>query len=163
MDVLEYWRLRERPFEATWDARFFFQSKDHDEALNRLGILVGEETMLFGMLTGEVGCGKTLTRAVFTERLEEQRFKVVAQENPRFTSNRSTSATRWIIFVAASRQRGIRRASCSQLMRLNVRSRPRAALVMISTNEQLKRVSLLQKALSSLDEGGCAYHIATSC
>lgn len=87
MEVLEYWNLRERPFEATWDTRFFFQSKDHDEALNRLGFLVGEETMLFGMLTGEVGCGKTLTRAVFTERLEEQRFKVVTQENSGFSFN----------------------------------------------------------------------------
>lgn len=87
MELLPYWSLRERPFEATWDTRFFYQSKDHDEALNRLGFLVGEGTMLLGMLTGEIGCGKTLTRAVFTERLEEQRFKVVTQENSGFTFN----------------------------------------------------------------------------
>lgn len=85
MDLLAYWNLRERPFEPTWDTRFFFQSRDHDEALNRLTFLVGERTMLFGMLTGEIGCGKTLTRAVFSERLDSRRFCVVTQENSAFT------------------------------------------------------------------------------
>lgn len=85
MDLLSYWKLRERPFETTWDIRFFFQSRDHDEALSRLGFLVGEQTMLMGMLTGEIGCGKTLTRAVFTDRLDPQRFRSVVQENSAFT------------------------------------------------------------------------------
>ena len=85
MDLLSYWNLRERPFETTWDIRFFFQSRDHDEALSRLGFLVGEQTMLIGMLTGEIGCGKTLTRAVFTDRIDKQRFLVSVQENSAFT------------------------------------------------------------------------------
>lgn len=85
MDLLAYWNLRERPFEPTWDTRFFFQSRDHDEALNRLTFLVGERTMLFGMLTGEIGCGKTLTRAVFSERLDPRRFCVSTQENSAFS------------------------------------------------------------------------------
>ena len=85
MDLLEYWNLRERPFEPTWDTRFFFQSRDHDEALNRLTFLVGERTMLFGMMTGEIGCGKTLTRAVFAERLDPRRFCVATQENSAFS------------------------------------------------------------------------------
>ncbi|MDB6017051.1 MAG: peptidoglycan-binding ATPase [Pedosphaera sp.] len=87
MDLLPYWNLRERPFETTWDTRFFFQSRDHDEALDRLTFLVEEQTMLFGMLTGEIGCGKTLTRSVFTERLESRKFRVVTQENSAFTFN----------------------------------------------------------------------------
>jgi general secretion pathway protein A len=85
MDLLAYWNLRERPFEPTWDTRFFFQGREHDEALSRLSFLVGEQTMLFGMLTGEIGCGKTLTRAVFAERLEQRRFCVVTQENSSFS------------------------------------------------------------------------------
>lgn len=85
MDLLAYWNLRERPFEPTWDTRFFFQSRDHDEALNRLTFLAGERTMLFGMLTGEIGCGKTLTRAVFSERLDPRRFCVATQENSAFS------------------------------------------------------------------------------
>src|SRR5277367_3492685 len=87
MDLLPYWNLNERPFETTWDTRFFFQSRDHDEALERLAFLVEEQTMLFGMLTGEIGCGKTLTRAVFTERLEARKFSVVTQENSAFSFN----------------------------------------------------------------------------
>jgi general secretion pathway protein A len=39
------------------------------------------------MLTGEIGCGKTLTRAVFTERLEARKFRVVTQENSAFRFN----------------------------------------------------------------------------
>jgi general secretion pathway protein A len=87
MDLLSYWNLHERPFETTWDTRFFFQSRDHDEALERLTFLVEEQTMLFGMLTGEIGCGKTLTRAVFTERLEARKFRVVTQESSAFRFN----------------------------------------------------------------------------
>lgn len=87
MDLPSYWNLRERPFETTWDTRFFFQSRDHDEALERLTFLVEEQTMLFGMLTGEIGCGKTLTRAVFSERLEAKKFRVVTQENSAFRFN----------------------------------------------------------------------------
>jgi len=83
-DLLEYWNLRERPFEATWDTRFYFQSRDHDEALNRLAYLVGERTMNLGMLTGEVGCGKTLTRAVFMSRLDPKQFAVIVQDTSAF-------------------------------------------------------------------------------
>jgi general secretion pathway protein A len=83
-NFLEYWNLRERPFEATWDARFYYQSRDHEEALNRLLFLVGEQSMNMGMLTGQVGCGKTLTRAVFMQKLDPHRFCVVAQENSNF-------------------------------------------------------------------------------
>lgn len=84
MDLLAYWNLRERPFEATWDIRFFFPSRSHDEALNRLCFLVGEQSMNMGMLTGEIGCGKTLTRSVFMRRLDPLRFYVVTQENSSF-------------------------------------------------------------------------------
>jgi general secretion pathway protein A len=85
MELLTYWNLRERPFENTWDTRFFFQSRDHDEALSRLAFLVTEQTMLMGMLTGDIGCGKTITRAVFAERLDARRYHIVTQENSAFT------------------------------------------------------------------------------
>ncbi len=85
MDLLTYWNLKERPFEATWDTRFFYQSPAHDEALNRLCFLVAERTMNLGLLTGEIGGGKTLTRAVFSERLDPHQFQVVTRENSGFT------------------------------------------------------------------------------
>jgi general secretion pathway protein A len=84
MNLLEHWHLRERPFEATWDTRFFFSSADHEEALNRLIYLVEEGSMNLGLLSGEIGCGKTLTRAVFAARLNPARFQVVTLENSSF-------------------------------------------------------------------------------
>ena len=85
LDLLAHWNLAERPFEPTWDSRFFFQGRQHDEALSRLEFLAGEQTMLFGMLTGEFGCGKTITRAVFAEQLDPQFFQVVTIENSSFS------------------------------------------------------------------------------
>lgn len=88
MDLLAHWGLTERPFEPTWDTRFFYQGREYDEALSRLDFLAGEQTMLLGLLTGEVGCGKTVTRAVFAERLAEQpEFQVVTLENSAFSFN----------------------------------------------------------------------------
>jgi general secretion pathway protein A len=87
VEFLEHWRLRERPFEPTWDPRFFFQGQAHDEALHRLSFVVSEQTMLLGMLTGDIGCGKTLTRAVFADRLDRRQFRVVTHENSSFSFN----------------------------------------------------------------------------
>jgi general secretion pathway protein A len=84
MDLLRHWNLRERPFEATWDTRFFFAGPEHEEALSRLLYLVGETTMNIGLLTGEIGSGKTLTRAVFAGRIDPIRFEVVTVENAGF-------------------------------------------------------------------------------
>jgi general secretion pathway protein A len=87
VEFLEHWSLRERPFEPTWDPRFFFQGRAHDEALQRLSFVVSEQTMLLGLLTGEIGCGKTLTRAVFADRLDRRQFRVVTHENSSFSFN----------------------------------------------------------------------------
>jgi len=87
VEFLEHWRLRERPFEPTWDSRFFFQSRAHNEALERLSFVVSEQTMLLGLLTGEVGCGKTLTRAVLADRLDSRQFLVITHENSAFDFN----------------------------------------------------------------------------
>lgn len=84
-DFLGHWKLRERPFEGTWDTRYFFASREHDEALHRLLYLVEENTMNLGLLSGEIGCGKTLTRAVFSERLDPRKYRVVTLENSGFS------------------------------------------------------------------------------
>jgi len=39
------------------------------------------------LVSVSASCGKTLTRAVFTERLESRKFRVVTQENSAFTFN----------------------------------------------------------------------------
>jgi general secretion pathway protein A len=84
MDQLAYWNLTTRPFEATWDSEFYFHSPEHEEALERLTFLVSEESMNLGMLSGEIGCGKTLLRGLLAQRLDENRFEVVVQESSGF-------------------------------------------------------------------------------
>ena len=82
--LCEYWSLNERPFEPVTDARFYFQSRSHEEALARLGYLIEEETMYMGMLSGEIGCGKSLTRQVFARQIDSSRHLAVQFENSAF-------------------------------------------------------------------------------
>jgi len=84
MDLLGFWRLRERPFESVWDSRFFFPSRAHEEARHRLSYLVSEQTMNVGLLTGDIGCGKTLTCAVFREQIDPVRYCVAAFNHVQF-------------------------------------------------------------------------------
>lgn len=82
--LLAYWNLRERPFELITDGRFFFQSSEHREALARLRYLVAERTMYAGLLSGEIGCGKSITGRVFATTLDPAQFAVVVFENAHF-------------------------------------------------------------------------------
>jgi len=86
MDLLRHWNLRERPFERRGIRVFFYAGPDHEEALSRLLYLVSETTMNLGLLTGEIGSGKTLTRAVFAGRIDATRFHVLTVEIPASSS-----------------------------------------------------------------------------
>jgi general secretion pathway protein A len=83
--LLQHFGLLARPFEIVTDARFFFASREHEEALARLLYLVDQESMYFGMLTGEIGAGKSITRKVLTERMDRRRHYVVEFENSGFS------------------------------------------------------------------------------
>ncbi len=87
IDYLEYWGLKEKPFENTTDPDFFYESYDHIEALERLFYIVEEGNMNFGMLTGEIGCGKTITRSVFKKRLSPLQYDVIDMENANLPFN----------------------------------------------------------------------------
>ncbi len=88
MDVLRHWGLRERPFETTFDPRFFFASAAHEEALARLELLADDGDMGFGLLTGEIGTGKTFAAAVYAQSLAlspgRRRFAPVLLTNSGF-------------------------------------------------------------------------------
>lgn len=84
-DFLHHWQLDAKPFEATWDTRFYYRSPQHQEALDRLLYLASEKTMNLGMLTGDIGCGKTLTSAVLAQSLDPCSFIVVSCENSGFS------------------------------------------------------------------------------
>jgi len=69
------------PFENTRDARYFFPSAGHAEALARLQFLAEDRNMGMGLLTGEIGSGKTLLRTVLHARLSPESHVRVSIEN----------------------------------------------------------------------------------
>jgi len=68
VDPLSHWGLERAPFDTVLDPGCFFPSDDHSEALSRLEYLAAQGGSQLGLLTGEIGCGKSLTRAVFATR-----------------------------------------------------------------------------------------------
>jgi general secretion pathway protein A len=87
MHDITYWGLQEKPFEETCNTRFFFESDDHREALDRMVYIVNDRNMNMGLLTGEVGCGKTITKNVLRSSLPAHSFEVIDFENSSFTFN----------------------------------------------------------------------------
>lgn len=84
MNYREYWGLAEAPFENIHDPRFFYRSPDHMEALERLHYLIEDHNMGFGMLSGEIGSGKTLLANVLVEMLPITHYEVVFTANSNF-------------------------------------------------------------------------------
>nr|MBP9823683.1 hypothetical protein [Thermoanaerobaculia bacterium] len=71
------WGLERAPFEGAADPDFFFPSEGHAEALARLEYLARERGAQLGLLTGEIGCGKRLVRALFAAASAP--FRLLAQ------------------------------------------------------------------------------------
>jgi general secretion pathway protein A len=69
------------PFDSTRDTRYFFPSAGHAEALSRLTFLADDRNMGMGLLTGEIGSGKTLLRTVLHAHLSPQSHVRVSIEN----------------------------------------------------------------------------------
>jgi len=67
---LEFYGLREKPFNPTPDPRFLYLSTGHRDALAQLKYGVRERRG-FLMLTGEVGTGKTTLLRTLLEQLDE--------------------------------------------------------------------------------------------
>ena len=82
---LAYFGLKEKPFEIVTDPRFYYASREHREALARLTYLVDQQSMYFGMLTGEIGSGKSITRRVFSANIDWNSHYVVEFENSAFS------------------------------------------------------------------------------
>ena len=78
---LEYWGLERFPFDNVADPSFFYLSESHEEALSRL-IYASEMSKGGAMLTGDIGCGKTLISRVYTRKLREDGCEVSLLPNP---------------------------------------------------------------------------------
>ena len=79
---MEYWQLKEKPFENSLDPRFLYYSPQHEEGLARL-IYVVREGKGAGLLTGTYGCGKTLLGHALFQELEKDIYRVAFLTNPR--------------------------------------------------------------------------------
>ena len=84
MSYEEHWKLSDKPFEEVCDTRFFFESDDHREAIDRMIYILNDRNMNMGLLTGEVGSGKTITKNVFQNSLSRHNFEAIAFENSSF-------------------------------------------------------------------------------
>lgn len=69
------------PFENVPDPHFLYLSPKHEEALMRL-LYAANGQKGAAMLTGGIGCGKTLLSRVFVQRLIDEKFKVALISNP---------------------------------------------------------------------------------
>ena len=78
---LEYWGLTRSPFTNVPSESFFYPSPQHEEALSRL-LYVIQQHRGVGMLTGEVGCGKTTVTKALIKSLDEDRYQLLLLSNP---------------------------------------------------------------------------------
>ncbi len=81
----QHWGLRCRPFDNVPDPRFYVATAQHETARQRLlyGIQARKGAV---MLTGDVGCGKTLLSRALVLNLPETRYDVALIANPSFSS-----------------------------------------------------------------------------
>ncbi len=67
---LDFWNLREQPFQNVDDTRFAYLSDQHHEGLARLIYLV-QNRKLGGVLTGPYGVGKTMVIELLAHQLRQ--------------------------------------------------------------------------------------------
>ncbi|MGH7250249.1 MAG: ExeA family protein [Nitrospiraceae bacterium] len=79
----EHWGLQEMPFENTPNPKYYFPSPNHEEALQRL--LYGIEARKGAViLTGEIGCGKTLLSRTLMDHLSVEKYDTALIADPSF-------------------------------------------------------------------------------
>ncbi len=70
MSYESFFGLKEQPFSNAPESRFFYESRQHSEALVRLIHAISTMKGL-AVMVGEIGCGKTLLARKLLENLEE--------------------------------------------------------------------------------------------
>ena len=80
---LSFWGLIEKPFENTPDPKFIYYSVKYKEALLNLLYAVNENKGA-ALLTGDIGCGKTLIARTLISRLKPEEFEMALITNPLF-------------------------------------------------------------------------------
>src|SRR5687768_15851647 len=95
-----YYGLQEKAFRKTPDPRYLYLNDVYEEALEQL--LYAVEEMELALLTGEVGCGKTLLTRALVDRLGE-RYEVGMILNPRLSPRQFLKTVATELGVASPR------------------------------------------------------------
>ncbi len=74
MGYLEYYKLREHPFSNVVDSRFYFNSRQHSDAIVRLKHAIDSKRGL-AVVIGEIGAGKTTLARKLLEELDENVYE----------------------------------------------------------------------------------------
>lgn len=80
-----YWGLARKPFSNTPDPAFVFHSPVFDEGFARLLYDVTEMRGGLSVVTGEIGCGKTMLATALVERLRGTPHEVATLSTPRLS------------------------------------------------------------------------------
>ncbi len=84
-DRLAHWGLQQSPFDDTCHPRVYFPSPEHERAVHRMVYLCRQANAPFGLLTGDVGCGKSLVARMIAQRIEDPDRFVIWLPNSHFT------------------------------------------------------------------------------
>ncbi|MGE5402670.1 MAG: ExeA family protein [Ignavibacteriales bacterium] len=76
----EYFNLKTNPFGITPDPKFLYMSTPHASAIEWMKMAIEQHE--FGMITGEVGSGKTVLSRYLVDSLPEDKYKVAWVINP---------------------------------------------------------------------------------
>jgi general secretion pathway protein A len=114
IDYTRYWGLRAVPFDNVPDPRFYVPCSQHDAAHRWLsyGIEAGKGLLL---LTGDIGCGKTLLSRRLIVGLPPARYDVALVANP------ALSPSELLGEVLSQFGLGLVRSKAGRLQRLNER------------------------------------------
>jgi general secretion pathway protein A len=74
MDYLEYYKLDEHPFSNVVDSRFYYNSPQQAEAVQKLKYAVDTKKGL-AVVIGNIGAGKTTLARKLLEELEEDHYE----------------------------------------------------------------------------------------
>ena len=83
--IERHWGLTRRPFANSPDPAFLVTSPAFDEAFARLMYDVTEARGGLSLVTGEIGCGKTMLAHALLDRLAGTPFRAIVLGTPRLT------------------------------------------------------------------------------
>lgn len=138
---LSHFNLREFPFAITSDAKFFYESSVHAEALANM-MYTAQEKKGMVLITGEVGAGKTFLANLLSQRLGPACLTVMMKSPPQSSKQLLRAlATGAGIQVRNSADRQVLVDEFEQHL-IRLQSRGRLVVLIVDEAQDLPAVSL---------------------